>query len=182
MELNNLSMRAHENAVKKGFWDGHKLTREHCLMLIITEIAEMVEADRHDRHADIEAYKTAMYGTPESAMFPEIFEKYIKDTVEDECADIAIRLLDLSGAMRIDFDHVKRIDYYRDFPHFSMTENAFALTKGLAKENISIIKRIAFAFQYLDDWSKAIGFNLDEHVRLKMKYNESRSIRHGKKY
>lgn len=181
MDLNKLSARAHQNAVKHGFWDGQKTTREHCLMLIITEISEMVEADRHSRRADLAGFDKACANITGESM-PLAFETYIKDTIEDECADIAIRLLDMSGAMHIDFDHVKTPDYFRDFKHFQFTENAFALTKGLAKENISIIKRIAFAFQFLSDWSKSLGFNLDRHVELKMAYNETRSIRHGKKY
>jgi len=178
MEYNSLSARAHTNAMNKGFWDGQKTTREHCLMLIVTEIAEMVEADRHDRHANIDKYDSETTGSFNAALF----EECIKDTVEDECADIAIRIFDMSGAMHIDFDHVKKVDYYRDFNHFAFTENAFALTKGLAKENISIIKRIAFALQFLDEWSRSLGFSLERHIKLKMAYNETRSIRHGKKY
>lgn len=177
MDYNSLSLRAHTNATNKGFWDGQRTTREHCLMLIVTEIAEMVEADRHDRHADMSKYNELA-----KHFDAALFEECIKDSVEDECADIAIRIFDMSGAMHIDFDHVKRIDYYRDFDHFAFTENAFALTKGLAKENISIIKRIAFALQFLENWSRSLGFNLERHIVLKMAYNETRPNRHGKKY
>ncbi len=134
MNLNELSKRAHQNAVSHGFWDGQKTTREHCLMLIVTEISEMVEADRHDKHADLALFDYAI----KDGEFNDAFKLHVKDSVEDECADIAIRLLDMSGAMGIDFTHVKTPDYYRDFGRFSMTENAFALVKGLAKENISI--------------------------------------------
>ena len=179
MNMNELSKRAHKNAVAHGFWDGQKTTREHCLMLIVTEISEMVEADRHDKHANIELMELAMQG---GASFDDAFKLHIKDSVEDECADIAIRLLDMSGSMGIDFTHVKNPDYYRDFGRFSMTENAFALVKGLAKENISIIKRIAFALQFLLDWSNVLGFDLERHIDIKMRYNEHRGIRHGKKY
>ena len=178
MNLNELSKRAHQNAVSHGFWDGQKTTREHCLMLIVTEISEMVEADRHDKHADLALFDYAI----KDGEFNDAFKLHVKDSVEDECADIAIRLLDMSGAMGIDFTHVKTPDFYRDFGRFSMTENAFALVKGLAKENISIIKRIAFALQFLLDWSNVLGFDLERHIDMKMRYNEHRGIRHGKKY
>ena len=49
MNYNELAEKAHSNAVKHGFWD-KKFNNEHYLMLVITEIAEMVEADRRGKH------------------------------------------------------------------------------------------------------------------------------------
>ena len=40
-KINELAEKAHSNAVKHGFWD-KKFNNEHYLMLVITEIAEMV--------------------------------------------------------------------------------------------------------------------------------------------
>lgn len=45
MNYNELKEKAHSNAVKHGFWK-EKWSNEHCLMLVITEVAELVEADR----------------------------------------------------------------------------------------------------------------------------------------
>jgi hypothetical protein len=45
MNKNDFSKKAHANAVAKGFWR-EKMGNEHCLMLVVTEISEMVEADR----------------------------------------------------------------------------------------------------------------------------------------
>lgn len=39
MTYNDLTEKVHSNAVKHGFWD-EKRSNEHCLMLVITEIAE----------------------------------------------------------------------------------------------------------------------------------------------
>ena len=44
MNYNKLAEEAHENAVKHGFWET-KVSNEHCLMLVITEIAEMCGFD-----------------------------------------------------------------------------------------------------------------------------------------
>ena len=55
MNYNKLAEEAHENAVKHGFWET-KVSNEHCLMLVITEIAEMVEAHRVSRKASTAAY------------------------------------------------------------------------------------------------------------------------------
>lgn len=43
MNLQELSKRAHENAVNHGFWR-EKHSNEHCLMLICTEVAELAGA------------------------------------------------------------------------------------------------------------------------------------------
>ena len=50
MTRNELAFKAHSNAVEKGFWQEH-LSNEHCLMLVIAEVAEVVEADRKDKRA-----------------------------------------------------------------------------------------------------------------------------------
>ena len=43
MNYNELSNKAHSNSAKHGFW-GEKWSTEHCLMLVITEIGELVDA------------------------------------------------------------------------------------------------------------------------------------------
>lgn len=46
MKRNEISEKAYKNAVEHGFWDERK-SNEHCLMLICTEVAELVEAERN---------------------------------------------------------------------------------------------------------------------------------------
>ena len=63
------------------------------LMLIVSELAEAMEADRKGRYADLgKYYKGIEYS----------FETYVKDTFEDELADTAIRIFDLCEALGID--------------------------------------------------------------------------------
>ena len=89
MNYNRLAEEAHENAVNHGFWE-EKWSNEHCLMLVITEISEMVEAHRVNRKANTAAYN-------DMSNEQNGFERYIKNTMEDEMADIVIRLADLAG-------------------------------------------------------------------------------------
>lgn len=177
MNYNKLAEKAHENAVKHGFWET-KVSNEHCLMLVITEIAEMVEADRKGIDADIEAFEKY-----ESRIaFDENFERHIKNTLEDEMADIAIRLFDLAGALGVKFDKMLPCRYYRAYSKFSFTENAFALSKGLCRDSIGIEKRIQFGLEYVTKWAKSINIDLDWHIDEKMKYNATRPLKHGKAY
>ncbi len=121
-------------------------------------------------------------GNPHEHIFGNAFEKWIKNALEDEFADIYIRLADLAGALGIDFDKMQPCRYYRAFDRFSFTENAFALIKGLSKDRIAIEKRIQFGMGFIEDWTKQHGVNLEWHIAQKMKYNQSREIMHGKKY
>ena len=177
MDYNELSQKAHANAVEHGFWD-ERFSREHYLMLIMTEIGEIVEADRKGIRADYDAFTKY----DERISFDENFERHIKDTVEDELADVAIRLFDLAGALGLDFEKMKPCNYYRSYDKFAFTENAFALCKGLTRESIGIEKRILFALDYVNNWAESIYISLSWHVEQKMKYNASRPVRHGKAY
>lgn len=189
--LNKLSQEIHENAVNHGFWED-KPTIEHCLMLVVTEIAEMVEADRKGNSINIAQerrpdgrntlHDNFRQVVENAGDFNTTFEALIKNTVEDEMADVAIRLLDLAGSLGMDFDKMAEMRYHRSFDRFTFTENAFALTKGLCRETISIFKRIHFGLFYVEQWAKSRDIMLQWHIRQKMRYNAARPNKHGKKY
>ena len=181
MNYNEMTERAHSNAVKHGFWD-KKQSNEHFLMLVITEIAEMVEADRKNDKAGVGAKLLMRQDMEKGEMFDDVFESHVKNTVEDEFADTAIRLFDLAGALGIDFSKMNPCRYYRAFTKFSFTENAFALCKGLSRDVIGIEKRIQFGIFYIREWAKSLDIDLDWHIAQKMRYNENRPIRHNKAY
>lgn len=178
---------AHKMATEHGFWDKPN-TNEHCLMLIVSEIAEMVEADRKGRRANVgefERHVPPCNGTFDGTL-PEIatewFKDTIKDTLEDEMADIAIRLYDLAGALGVVLDKYKDINYNREFDKYDFCENAFALTKGLCDGRFHIEKRIAFGLKFVQMWADYLNVDLEKHVIWKMAFNAVRGYRHGKKY
>ena len=185
MDYNKLKVKAHSNAVKHGFWE-KRLSNEYCLMLVITEIGELVDADRNDLKADKVGFDTGManafQGIIRPDWFDKVFQRCIKNTLEDELADMAIRLFDLAGALGIDFDKMNPCRYYRAFDKFSFTENAFALCKGLSRDVIGIEKRIQFGIEYVNKWAESLNVDLAWHIKQKMKYNENRPIMHDKKY
>ena len=190
--LNELSRAAHENAVKHGWWEDVK-SNEHYLMLALTEIAEMVEADRKGNSAIINhirkqgnlaaAKKIRLIDHVDNAPdFNAAFVEMVKNTIEDEMADVVIRLLDLAGHLGMDFDKMSEMRYHRAFDRFSFTENAFALTKGLCRDNINLFKRIQFGIHFVSGWARCQGVNLEWHVRAKMRYNATRPFKHNKAY
>lgn len=74
MNFNKLAKESHANAVKHGFWEKRE-SNEHCLMLVVSEIGEMVEAHRTGKRANIEAYNEPLLG----GCAP--FTSFIKDTL-----------------------------------------------------------------------------------------------------
>lgn len=190
MKLNHqeLAQQAHAMAVEHGFWPLQH-SNEHCMMLVITEVSEMVEADRKGRHADLQGYKDTIapelrtrYGWYGVVDDPDVFRRFIKDTTADEMADVAIRLYDLAGALNMDFGKYNVVRYQRDFDKFEFVENAFALVKGLTAERYSIERRVLFGLRFIEMWADAERVPLDIHIRLKMAYNATREQKHGKSY
>lgn len=104
MDWKETIKRAHKTAVEHGFWDA-KPNYLHLAMLVITELSEAIDADRHNRHAERKKYEDMRVIIDKSALgFKErlnkrknAFEMCIKDTVEDELADASIRLMDMMG-------------------------------------------------------------------------------------
>ncbi|MEG1544481.1 MAG: hypothetical protein RR382_08170 [Tannerellaceae bacterium] len=186
MNLTELSKTIHQNAVNKGFWD-KELSNEHCLMLVICELAEAIEADRKGKRANIEYFKSIDFDKSKDPqqMFKDKFEHCIKDTVEDELADAVIRLLDLSGVMGIEIKAVNKlsdedVEYYRRT--FPLPVFCYYCSRTLTKFDSETQYRIINGIGAIIAYCQANDINLMWHIEQKMKYNESREQLHGKKY
>ncbi len=107
--LNELSKQIYEGNKLRGF-DVSKENIGQTLMLVVSELAEALEADRKNKHATIR--KIACFETfsdfTRQSHDAFSFQANIKDTFEDEIADAMIRLFDLCGGLGIDIE--KHID------------------------------------------------------------------------
>lgn len=190
MNLNELRDRAYKTACNHGFHD-EELSNEHCLCLVISELMEAVEADRNNKYADRKSFKD-YYEDEEphyNADFKYSFEKYIKDCVEDEFADACIRLLDLAGLRNISID---------DFPEEAIYGASESCVGETFTESIYAISTLPIRYFYEYDYSfesqighmllsifglaKHMNIDLIWHVEQKMRYNELRENKHGKRY
>ena len=92
-KLNALKEQAYKTAVEHGFHEDVKPVFFY-FGLVMSEAGEAINADRKGLHADAKGFEEdEANGLP----FAENFKKHIKDSVEDEIADIVIRLLDFAG-------------------------------------------------------------------------------------
>ena len=191
-ELASLAGDAFENAYNHGFYS-ESTEIETELMLIITEMSEVVQADRHNRHGSIEDYESEIQMGRD---IPTSYKNTLEGTVESEFADVGIRILSLLGWM----DTKRPTKFQSD----SYLKEEYEIAKikfkcGIARDFYRII---CFLCSYIDNnsqyWyiSKIIqqtlmqvfalaqnnNIDLMEHIKLKMKYNESRPYLHGCKY
>ena len=130
--LNELAKQFHEKAKAKGFWDEPRETGT-LLMLIVSELSEALEADRKWQYAKIDDDEFIIDGKTiredldlaikenDMVKFEDIFRTQVKDSFEDEIADVFIRLLDFIGQRNIDIEkHIELKMLYnqtRDYKH-----------------------------------------------------------------
>lgn len=66
--------------------------------------------------------------------------------------------------------------------HKTFTENIFAIVKDLVDYRYSLEEQVNYALCQILALSGIMRFNLEWHIEQKMLYNESREVKHGKKY
>jgi|WetSurMetagenome_2_1015567.scaffolds.fasta_scaffold02367_12 NTP pyrophosphatase (non-canonical NTP hydrolase) len=122
MEINELVMLAHENAVNHGFYE-KKPEIASQLMLIVTELSEACEADRKNRHFSANP-KLLLQSRIEDheidqKSYDKAFKEQNKDTFEDELSDAVIRICDLAGYLDIDLEsHIQaKMLYNKNRPY-----------------------------------------------------------------
>lgn len=171
-----LALYAHQQAVAKGFWE-EKHHEDHYLMLVLTELAEAVEADRKYNWAMLAPASIDTLEQLDGAPYAQMFLREVKDTVEDEIADACIRLLDLIGSKAKEDEEMSVIYVCPSYCQKTLTRMLFRVCKTINGEDplnypLSILKSI----------SEYYKFDLMTHIRLKIKYNETRPALHGKMY
>ena len=181
--LNEFIATAYQTACDHGFHD-KELSNSHFMMLVCTEVAEMVEADRKNRRANRELFDKFT-----DKAFVGGFECHIKNSLEDETADVCIRLFDFLGCRHIEpetFDD-KKDDWINMFAGMTICEQCYEMLQGVTlicnTSTTNEIAEIAGAMiRFCFDFAKHHGFDLEWHIVHKMKYNEQRDKMHGKNY
>ena len=187
-ELNTLKERAYKIAADHGF---HKDTKPdiYWLGLVMSEAGEAINADREGLCVNIKRFEVyASKGFPFSALF----EEYIKNSIEDEIADIVIRLLDFAGMKGYELTITQRehdiaahslstIDKYTLSGFFfnligSLSE---AFDIGFLATGVNnTICILADCFKKITNSDKDLWWFVDK----KMAYNKMRPMLNGKKY
>lgn len=193
IDWNALRDKAYKCAKANG-WHEKRYSDKHFLMLIVTEIAEAVNADRKNRYADVAKFKEwqgnniPLSEETRKRRFNEDFDAYIKDTVEDEFADVIIQSLDLAGLLGIDLtrlDDLLKQEYnllgMSNIQHVDFGEQALELVGIVVEDDELSTTLLATIFcTYL--LTQKLNIDILWHIEQKLRYNEIREYRHGKKY
>lgn len=185
-ELNALKKQAYKTAVEHGFYEDVK-SDAYYLGLVMSEAGEAINADRKGRHADTKRFEEE----PEKWAFDLSFRIYIKDSVEDEIADIVIRLLDFAGmkgyGLQFRDSPLYRVSAMRACKRQGFVPTLFDLISPLGvslKEYelelccSAIIIALSGCFEEMTKSDKDLWW----FVERKMRYNELRPMLNGKKY
>lgn len=186
VDWNKLRDRAHQTSVEHGFYE-NKPSNIHFLCLIISELMEAVEADRINKRAVLCSWEGERYSIfsdqtfhSGNIQFKVNFEEFIKNTLEDELADVVIRCLDLAGANNIDIHYCAPPDFLNEGK--TLTEKVWYLAWVLTNKNFRLSTQLNLTvrgcFQLADDYC----FDLLWHIEKKMMYNSLRGQKHGKRY
>ena len=186
-ELNALKERAYKTAVEHGFHEEEK-PDAYWLGLVMSEAGEAINANRKGLQADAVLFYDDLAKMP----FKDSFEAHIKDTVEDEIADIVIRLLDFAGMKGYTllisrFCFPSSIVVIREFAGNGLPGTLiqligslyFSLNKNRVNRAIGdVIEILSNCFEKMTDSDHDLWW----FVEKKMKYNEQRPMLNGKKY
>lgn len=185
IDLNTLKERAFRIACEHGFHN-HDLPDEHWLMLEFTELSEAVEADRKNHRANLLAFDklgdkaSNNWTSTEPYSFAKNFEQNIKNSLEDELADVVIRLLDFAGVHGIDLDPLV-VPVRRSVLAISMTVFSYDVIR-LFFNSAPLQLRIQASISWVFEKCEHDGIDLMRFISMKMNYNETREEKHGKKY
>ena len=189
-DLEVLSKQAYESAKDKGFYPKDVT---FCLMFIIVEMSEALQADRKNRHGSIEDYEIEIEMDRD---FPTAYRNTLEGTVESEFADIAIRILSLLGSI-MDSTKIELMgdndikDEYKLAKFIfgsNIVEDLYRLIEKMGvcdlddSPNWYLAKHLQEMLIVIFAIAHSNNINLMEHIRLKMKYNETRPYLHGYKY
>ncbi|SNR91806.1 nucleoside triphosphate pyrophosphohydrolase family protein [Hymenobacter mucosus] len=203
IDLVTLMPRAHEAAKAKGFWDvmpdGGQM-----MMLVISELSEALEGHRKGRNKPscIVDYRTSTdnlnsLGVGVREFRADVFEAFVKDTVGDEIADAYIRLCDLlqgyNGPVEQIVGLLTRVRVMPDFADelpanfggalLQITSALISMYEAVEEEELDeSIAMAAMAFHGMEQLATREGIDLATHIDLKMRYNATRPVRHGKAY
>lgn len=181
--LNGLAKKIHDNATEKGFWTEEREGTH--LIMVCRELYKFLDAVRKDKKCITMYIK--MINMHNDKLVP-IFEENIKGTIEEKCANIVIRCLDIiktyyiEDGLFLSFTDkgenigLKKYDYY--YSH--IVDFVYDLNELFYKEEeeIALYKLIAM----IDWYCEQHNIDLQNHIEIKMKYNETWPKLQGNKF
>ena len=159
------------------------------LMLIVSKLGEALEAHRNNRFADWESYARGIQQLKNSCsmwkdmegdmMFTKegknYFISYIKDTFEDEIADVFIQLFDLCGYLGIEPETHEDKLYLHKNPFINLYDLLLFITRCISEMQNDLIDKnniISSALGYLNSICNMFNIPIEKHIKARMAYDK----------
>lgn len=181
INLDELIIEAFTTAKNNG-WHEKKHSDEHCMMLVITEISEAVQAHRKGLRANMDGFRFWMDKPDFGQRFKQIYESCISGTVEDELSDVVIRCLDYCGLRGVEGVGLYEVSDVK--PERTFTEHMFHVCQQFTSHYlVSLMPRFvcSYSLSYIFTLCRNMGIDLPFFIRQKMEYNKLRGYHHGSK-
>lgn len=187
MNIPEIIKEHHQAMIDKGFHDikSRGITEYNhiteLLTMIIGELCgEAVEAHRTlcFANCDIDDYEIMLTGEN----YKHWFERHVKNTFEDEIADVFLRLFDLCGYLNIKCDNLT--PSVGNYNGYSVCERFLLVTDAVVDywKNRKNNTRILYTLSLLLNISNSLEIPIEKHILAKMAYNKTRPHKHGKEY
>jgi NTP pyrophosphatase (non-canonical NTP hydrolase) len=183
--LNELAHKIHESNKLRGF-DVAQDNIGQSLMLVVGEIGEAMDAHQCGRFAKAE-YEN-INADMEDGVFSFAFGLFIKNTFEDELADIVIRTLDFCAAFGVDIEKMcydnETIICSNNIGEYLLvvTGQVYSAYWEIECKEENCYAKLESVITAIEHKAKELDINLEKHIELKMRYNETRPYKHGKRY
>lgn len=190
IDWNHYAREAYENAKEKGFYDKPIDTLER-FALIHAEMSEALEADRAGKYANNRETES-VFKEEKDEVFKERYLTTVKGTLEEELADIAIRLCDF--AWWAEFTNLRpnptpiikteagNVPQFVAAIHVPVTYAVLSLNASIFTSQKSERMMVEVILYQLETFCEVKGIDLELHVKAKMRYNAMRPKMHGKAY
>lgn len=151
--------------IEKG-WHKPQYDVNHYLCLIMTEVAEVVDADRKQRHASHEI--CLLEGIENDDEFASLYEKHIKGTIDEELADVCLRTIELG------------YKFYGSKMQWNTANDDYASSHTVTQTALAYVrdylgdgkpKNLAASVSMLYGWADIMDVELNLNVTLKLRFN-----------
>lgn len=197
MNIHTLIQTSHALGKDKGFWDTEKDLREE-MLYIFSNVGDIAKAFKKNRRANWNSYERSVISlncvdvSERKFEKKEIYKQHIKDTFEDEIANVILRITDLLGGKKIDiisahpwiepFEHNKLNYFFENVkPREEFKKNvAHWLNEALSICMFSSDKDQDYGFCHiLFHLGSLIDFyniDIERHLIEKIEYNKLRPL------
>ena len=169
--LMQLQREVFDIATAQGFYK-RPSSKEFRLTLIMSEISNAVNNFEHKIRADIVSFDERLAELDGSdECFKEMYNRYIKYTLEDKFASIIFRLVELAAYVHGDKMKWSGYDPFGDMFKSDKTfyESAWFFVREVLNWGTM---NITDSVSYISAWGDYLGIDINKYVELKIRYEK----------